>query len=128
LPIAAHQTYEFEALLFCTQGGANAQQAVGINGPSVTSLSAWVSGIDSTSGSGVVALGGAQITIMGSRASIATGPGTITNTHTFQVLIKGRVVTSASGGTLQITASCVTLATDTFTVNAGSYLTLMPSA
>ncbi len=108
-------TYIIDGVLFCTQGAVTAQQAAGISVANASSMLAGFEAIDTTAGSAVVAWGAFTLAASG-RGSLGA-VGNITSTHTFMIRIRGHVIFSAAD-TLIFTASCVTLAADTWTVNA----------
>ena len=119
-------TYTVKAIILATQGAATAQQAIGITGPTASLVDIAVETVDTTASSAVVAWGASELTAMGTRASLAQIGSNISATHTFFSRIEGSVTFTAAG-TFSLTCSCVTLATDTWTIRAGSRAELLQS-
>lgn len=106
--------YRISGMVFGTQGGTAATQAIRINGPAVSQLRITYNSIEITTpggnNTGVVSTINADLTIP-----------SFPSTATFYTKFEGTVIFSAAG-ICDVTARCVTSGADTWTVGSGSFV------
>ena len=123
VPVTAGMYY-LRSQVTWTQGGVQANQAARVNGPAVTDmLVTMLTWTRSTTGGSVFAYDANTINADLGTPLGAGGTGYPNGTVNIWE-IEGYCNFSAAG-TLSVDARCVTLSTDTFVVNAGSFLLVM---
>ncbi len=111
-------TYFLEATVWGTNGAVAANQGLGINGPTASSMDVELS-VDHTVGNSATPnLVNSHLTAYGRSGLIssAINGGILPAAATFAVKLRGRITFTAAGNFV-LNASCVTLAADTWTVN-----------